>query len=229
MGKQVIQVRQRFQEYGKFAESRLEDILKPEELKDALHLSATWMKSGYVENQGGGKFTLRELPFRAQFAPLFGMIAEDFDQDGNLDLMLSGNDYGSEVSVGRYDAMYGLVMKGDGKGGFRPLSIAESGYMANGNMKGLLRLASSEGKWLSATSQNRDVIRFHRAAKPARKVDLATGETSVILHFKDGKSRKEEPGYGSSFLSQSSHTLLLPPYVSTATITDSKGARREIK
>jgi hypothetical protein len=98
MGKQVIQVRQRFQEYGKFAESALGDILKPEELRDALHLSATWMKSSYVENQGGSKFAIRELPVQAQFAPLFGMIADDFDQDGNLDLMLSGNDYGSEVS-----------------------------------------------------------------------------------------------------------------------------------
>ncbi|MNL30797.1 hypothetical protein D3C87_1525550 [compost metagenome] len=229
MGKQVIQVRQRFQEYGKFAESGLPDILKPEELKDALHLSATWMKSSYVENQGGGKFAIRELPVQAQFAPLFGMIADDFDQAGNLDLMLSGNDYGSEVSVGRYDAMYGLVLKGDGKGGFRPLSISESGYMANGNMKGLVRLASSDGKWLSVTSQNRELLRFHKATRPMRKVALAAGETSVVLHLKNGKSRRDEPGYGSSFLSQSSHALLLPDYVSAITAIDSKGNKRELK
>ncbi|GGH38296.1 hypothetical protein GCM10007423_31900 [Dyadobacter endophyticus] len=229
MGKQVIQVRQRFQEYGKFAESGLPDILKPEELKDALHLSATWLKSSYIENQGGGKFAIRELPVQAQFAPLFGMIADDFDQDGNLDLMLSGNDYGSEVSVGRYDAMYGLVLKGDGKGGFRPLSISESGYMANGNMKGLVRLASSDGKWLSVTSQNRELLRFHKANRPMRKVALAAGETSVVLHLKNGKSRRDEPGYGSSFLSQSSHALLLPDYVSAITAIDSKGNKRELK
>lgn len=229
MGKQVIQVRQRFQEYGKFAETTLTQILKPEELKDALHLSATWMKSSYIENLGNNQFTIRELPVQAQFAPLFGMIADDFDQDGNLDLMLSGNDYGSEVSVGRYDAMYGLVLKGDGKGNFRPLSIGESGYMAPGNMKALVRLASANGKYLSATSQNRDIIRFHEAQKAVRKVDLADGETSVILHFKNGKSRREEPGYGSSFLSQSSHTLFVPEYVSSITIINSKGGKRQAK
>ncbi|MCF0073255.1 VCBS repeat-containing protein [Dyadobacter sp. CY261] len=229
MGKQVIQVRQRFQEYGKFAESALNDILKPEELKGALHLSATWMKSSYIENLGGNKFAIRELPLQAQFAPLFGMMAGDFDQDGSLDVMLSGNDYGSEVSVGRYDAMYGLVLKGDGKGGFRPLSIAESGYMVNGNMKGLVQLASAKGGWISVTSQNRDVMRFHQSGKPMTKVELANGETSVMLHLRNGKWRKVEPGYGSSFLSQSSHTLFLPDYVSSATITDSKGARREVK
>lgn len=225
MGKQVIQVRQRFQEYGKFAESGLGEILKPEELKDALHLSATWMKSSYIENQGGGKFAIRELPVQAQFAPVFGMIADDFNQDGNLDLMLSGNDYGSEVSVGRYDAMYGLVLTGDGKGSFRPLRISESGYMVNGNMKSLVRLASSDGKWLSVTSQNRELLRFHRASKPTQKVGLGVGETSVLLHFKNGKTRKEEPGYGSSFLSQSSHALFLPSYVESVTILGSKGSR----
>ncbi|MGV3600682.1 MAG: VCBS repeat-containing protein [Dyadobacter fermentans] len=229
MGKQVIQVRQRFQEYGKFAETTLTQILKPEELKDALHLSATWMKSSYIENLGNNQFAIRELPVQAQFAPLFGMIADDFDHDGNLDLMLSGNDYGSEVSVGRYDAMYGLVLKGDGKGNFRPLSIGESGYMAPGNMKALVRLASANGKYLSATSQNRDMIRFHEAQKAVRKVDLADGETSVILHFKNGKSRREEPGYGSSFLSQSSHTLFVPEYVSSITIINSKGGKRHTK
>lgn len=229
LGKQVIQVRQRFQEYGKFAESKLPDILKPEELKDALHVSATWMKSSYIENLGGGKFAIRELPVQAQFAPLFGMIADDFDQDGNLDLMLSGNDYGSEVSVGRYDAMYGLVLKGDGKGGFRPLGVAESGYMVKGNMKGLVRLATADGHWLSAASQNRDVLRFHKSAGPMRTVTLAAGETTAILHFKNGKTRKEEPGYGSSFLSQSSHSLLLPAYVSAVTVVDAKGGRREVK
>lgn len=229
MGKQVIQVRQRFQEYGKFAETTLNEILKPEELKDALHLSATWMKSSYIENLGNNQFTIRELPVQAQFAPLFGMIADDFDQDGNLDLLLTGNDYGSEVSVGRYDAMYGLVLKGDGKGNFRPLSISESGYMAPSNMKALVRLASANGKYLSATSQNRDMIRFHEAQKAVRKVDLADGETSVILHFKNGKSRREEPGYGSSFLSQSSHTLFVPEYVSSITIINSKGGKRQAK
>nr|WP_229220133.1 VCBS repeat-containing protein [Dyadobacter beijingensis] len=229
MGKQVIQVRQRFQEYSKFAESGLNDILKPEELKDALHLQATWMKSSYIENLGGGKFVMHELPIQAQFAPLFGMIADDFDQDGNLDLLLAGNDYGSEVSVGRYDASYGLVLQGDGKGRFKPLRIAESGYMANGNMKGLVKLAAQGDKCMTATSQNRDVMRFHTSAKPARKLELTAGETAVVLHFKDGKSRREEPGYGSSFLSQSSHALFLPPYVTSATITDSKGVRREIR
>ncbi|MCU7376666.1 VCBS repeat-containing protein [Paucibacter sp. O1-1] len=192
MGKQIIQVRQRFQEYGKFAESGLSDILKPEELKDALHVSATWMRSSYVENQGNGKFMIHELPIQAQFAPIFGMIADDFDQDGNLDVMISGNDYGSEVSVGRYDAFYGLVLKGNGKGNFQPLTLAQSGYSTSGNAKGLVRLAAPGNRWLTVTSQNRDSLRFHQSISEVRQVALLPNETTVTLQLKNGKSRRKK-------------------------------------
>ncbi|TLV01091.1 VCBS repeat-containing protein [Dyadobacter luticola] len=229
MGKQIIQVRQRFQEYAKFSEATLPDIFKPEELKDALHVSATYMHSSYVENLGGGKFKLHSLPLRAQFAPLFGMVAEDFDQDGNLDVMLSGNDYGSEVSVGRYDALYGLVLKGNGKGGFTPMNMAESGYMTKGNAKGLVKIGTSGADWLTVTSQNRDSLRFHRSANQMRRFPLQPTEDYAILKYQNGKSRKEEFSLGSSFLSQSSHVLFLPSNVTEATIFSSDGKKRQVK
>ena len=40
----------------------------------------------------------------AQMAPLNGMVAGDVNQDGFLDIIICGNDYGTEVSTGRYDA-----------------------------------------------------------------------------------------------------------------------------
>jgi len=44
------------------------------------------------------------------------MQVDDYDGDGNLDILMNGNDYGTEVSVGRYDALNGLLLKGNGKG-----------------------------------------------------------------------------------------------------------------
>ena len=46
------------------------------------------------------------------------MVADDFDGDGNLDVVINANDYGTEVQSGRYDALNGLLLKGDGKGNF---------------------------------------------------------------------------------------------------------------
>ncbi|MCU0324865.1 MAG: VCBS repeat-containing protein, partial [Spirosomaceae bacterium] len=104
LAKQFIQTRQRFQNFAKFSEATIHEILKPEEIKNAMILKANWMRSSYVENKGNGDFEVRELPLEAQFAPVFGMILQDFDNDGNLDALLAGNDFGNEISVGRLDA-----------------------------------------------------------------------------------------------------------------------------
>jgi len=44
----------------------------------------------------------------AQFAPVNALLCEDLDGDGNLDLLLAGNEYQMEVMAGRQDALYGL-------------------------------------------------------------------------------------------------------------------------
>jgi hypothetical protein len=125
--------------------------------------------------------------------------------------------------------MYGLVLKGDGKGGFQPLTLSQSGYKIEGNAKGLIKVATNGNNWLAVTSQNRDSLCFHQSAAPARKIALAPDENRVLLHLKNGKTRMEEIGYGSSFLSQSSHTLFLPANVTGASIVSFRGRKREVK
>ena len=56
-------------------------------------------------------FTIKPLPDIAQFSVINGMIAEDFDGDGNLDICMNTNDYSTELGNGRYDALNGLILK----------------------------------------------------------------------------------------------------------------------
>jgi len=37
-------------------------------------------------------------------APVYGILVQDFDSDGFLDIVLTGNDFGTEVGSGGYDA-----------------------------------------------------------------------------------------------------------------------------
>jgi enediyne biosynthesis protein E4 len=226
LAKQLIQTRQRFETYGKFSQATINEIVKPEEIADALILKANYMKSSYIENKGNDQFEIRELPIEAQTAPVFGMIAQDFDQDGNLDVLLTGNDYGAEVSVGRYDSFYGLLLKGNGKGGFVSQTITKSGYCINGDAKALVRVLGNKGKVRTITSQNKGELRFFDYKYSLKTIALKPTEIVAILTLKNGKVRREEIGFGSSFLSQSGHHLVVGSDVQKAEIVDFKGNKR---
>lgn len=68
-----------------------------------LKLEATHFNTALIENKGNGLFELHDLPAAAQLAPVFGMAADDFNHDGHLDLAINGNDFGNEVTNGRYE------------------------------------------------------------------------------------------------------------------------------
>lgn len=228
LGKQIITVRQRFQEYAKFAQAGMTDIFKPEELKDALVYSVNQMYSAYIENKGNGQFSLHELPVMAQVGPVFGMTVGDYDQDGNLDVLLAGNDYGADLLTGRLDAFHGLLLKGDGKGRFVTQTPGQSGFGFDGNAKALVQMPYGTNQSLILTSQNRGVLKMHVAQSKGRYVAVRPTETSAVMTYSNGRKRKEEPAYGSSFLSQSTRMLFLPAHVKNVTLTDSKGVKRTL-
>ncbi|WP_080238988.1 VCBS repeat-containing protein [Spirosoma rigui] len=225
--KQMIVMRKRFPYYKDFSQATIEKLLTPEERQSALVLEANYLQSAYVENKGDGTFVLHPLPVEAQLSPIFGMIADDVDRDGNLDVMLVGNDFGGEVLAGRYDAMNGLFLRGNGRGGFAAQSIASSGFYVPGNAKGLAQLTDQKGRELLVATQNRGRLCVFRNSKSAPAVRLRPLDTAALLTFTDGKKQKVEFTYGSSFLSQSARILFVGSQVKAVEITDSKGKKRQ--
>ncbi len=229
MTKQLISFKAKFQTYKAYATATFNQMFTPEELKGALVLEANELANAFIRNDGGGKFSLTRLPLPAQVTCLNGMIAEDADGDGNLDLLACGNDYGTEVSVGRYDAGNGLFLKGDGKGGFLPLSILQSGWFVPGNGKAVVRLKSASGKLLMAASQNKGPLKLFQCRRESKTYPLQPFDVSVLLHYRNGKKQRQEIGYGTSFLSQSARFVSINPDVSSIEITEGKGAARVVK
>jgi enediyne biosynthesis protein E4 len=174
------------------------------------------LQSVYLENLGNGKFQLHNLPIRAQFAPIFGMMAEDLNHDGNLDLVTIGNFYGTEVVIGRYDASIGLTLFGNGKGGFTPVSVKESGVCVYGDAKALSRIESVGNKSLVLASQNGDSLKIFSDNTDTgfERLKIEKQEMAAVIHFKNGTSRKNEFYYGNGYLSQSSRTLVITPDIS---------------
>jgi hypothetical protein len=204
----------------------MDELLTPDRLKGAVQLRANMLQSCFLRNDGGGKFTLIPLPREAQVSMVNGMVAEDFDGDGCLDVLINGNDYGTEVGTGQYDAMNGLLLKGDGKGNFTAQSILESGVYIPHNGKALVKLAGASGDCLVAASQHRDALKLYRLKRAVKVVPVGPDEVSAVLTYTNGSRRKEELYYGNSFLSQSSRFVLVDSNVRSVAIQNTKGKMR---
>lgn len=76
------------------------------------------MQSAVFFNNKNGTFTGKALPVQAQLSPMYGIATEDFDKDSNVDISMGGNFYQGQPQVGIYDASYGVLLKGNGKGDF---------------------------------------------------------------------------------------------------------------
>jgi hypothetical protein len=72
----------------------------------------------YIENNGNGTFTIKELPNIAQKGPTMAFDILDINNDGNLDIIGVGAIYEAEVETIRYDGNTGYILLGDGKGNF---------------------------------------------------------------------------------------------------------------
>jgi len=64
----------------------------------------------------------------------------DFNKDGNLDLILGGNDFYFQPQLGRLDANEGLILLGDGKGSFNSLSSDKAGLSLNGMVSAIEKI-----------------------------------------------------------------------------------------
>jgi len=226
--KQMTVLREKFDNYDKYAKANIEEVLSGKDLKDALVLKANIMETIYIENLGEGEFKITSLPIQAQTAPVFGMLIEDFNVDGNLDILMVGNDFGNEVSVGRLDAFNGLLLAGNGQGSFKPLTLSQTAFLVSGDAKGLVRVSNAQGKPIIMATQNKGALKSFSLGKSLQTEILKSNDAVVIENLKNGKKRKTEINYGTSFLSQSSRSILLSPNVKSVEVVDYQGKKRSL-
>ena len=149
-------IKEKFPTYDAFGKASVEDIFNEKQLKKSTHLKAFTFATTYFEFDNG-KFRPHVMPNQTQFSSINDILVDDFDNDDLTDLLMVGNLYASEVETPRNDALHGLFLKGDGKGGFTPLSPGESGLMVQGDVK-FARSISINGTKNIILVKNDDVV-----------------------------------------------------------------------
>jgi enediyne biosynthesis protein E4 len=157
--------------FDAYARSTL-DRIYGEKLNAAKMLKAEWLDSRVFLNRGD-HFEAHSLPIEAQVAPAFGVCVADFDGDGNEDVFLSQNFFATTPETSRYDAGRGLILLGDGHGGFAAVPGQQSGIKIYGEQRGAATCDyDHDGRIDLAVGQNSAPIKLFRneTAKPGLRI-----------------------------------------------------------
>ncbi|MFN2572324.1 MAG: VCBS repeat-containing protein, partial [Gemmatimonadales bacterium] len=158
--RELPQLRSRYPTYASFGAARIEDILGDAEIRKARVLEADTLASAIALNRGDGTFALQALPVEAQFAPIYASLADDFDGDGHIDVLVAGNFYGVTPVQGRYDASYGLLMRGNGSGGLAAVDMQRSGLEIDGQVRRMALLKWASGERVIVVARNNDRLQL---------------------------------------------------------------------
>ncbi|MCA6474796.1 MAG: RNA-binding protein, partial [Chitinophagaceae bacterium] len=163
----------------------------------------------------------------AQLAPVYGIVARDIDEDGYLDLLLNGNEFSMAPSLGRNDALNGVVLMGKGKS-FIALAPGKSGFYVGGNGKGLVDFMLN-GNYAISAAQNFGPLKTFQLKQSSRAIALEPEDRIVTIQLANGQTRKQEVYWGSGFLSQSPNMVVLNKSITAVQVSNKKGEKRTLK
>jgi len=159
--KQIPSFKKKFPHYKDYRNVKLEDIINPMQKGNSALMKVQELQSVILKNDSG-KFKLVPLPREAQYFPVYGTKIADVNNDGFLDLLLTGNLNATQPDFGSYDAGVGLLLLGDGKTNFTPVRPDFSGFITLGEGRNIatLKEADSNNLIYMVSRNNQTLLTF---------------------------------------------------------------------
>jgi hypothetical protein len=131
------------------------------------------------------------------------------------------------VSTGNYDAMTGLLLLGDGKGNFKAITSASTGFLADKDSKGMAMIHLADQTRALLVANNNDKLQvFGLMSKQDNTIQPGPEDVSAIVYKTDGTSYRQELGWGAGYLSASSRLVPCGGLIKKITLIDHKGAKK---
>ncbi len=142
---QIVSLKKQSVKASEYAKKTISELFPESVFKNTIVKKATTMESVIAINEGDGKFSIKKLPARVQLSCVCGISCADVDQDGNLDLIMGGNNFEFKPQYSRLDASYGHVLLGDGNLNFEWQEYADSGFFIRDEIKHLKQFKDKDG------------------------------------------------------------------------------------
>jgi hypothetical protein len=147
-------LKKKYLKYEDYKLQGVEDIFTEAQLSKAVKLDAYELRSCVFINDKKGGFIKQALSSEAQLSAVYAIAANDIDGDGNTDIVMAGNFYESKPEVGIYDASYGVMLKGDGRGNFQAIKGTASGLHIQGAVRDITPIKTNNKTLLLVAKNN---------------------------------------------------------------------------
>ena len=158
---QMPGLRQTILTYKDYGNKTYDSLFKPEVREKSIPYKVNYLESAVLWNEGNS-YSLAALPLEAQVSPVFCIVADDLDGDGNPDIWLGGNFYSLKPQVGRHDASRGVFLKGGLNKSFIYQPQQHDGLYVEGEVRDAAIISSKQSKRLIVARNNAKVLLFQK-------------------------------------------------------------------
>ncbi len=151
---QLVSLKKENLKASDYAKRTINELFDPGVLENTIVKKATISESVVLENKGNGIFNVSKLPNRVQLSCVCGIACTDVNADGNLDLIMAGNNFEFKPQYSRLDANYGSVLLGNGDMDFEWQNYDRSGFFVRDEVKHLKTFKDNSGSEFLFTAIN---------------------------------------------------------------------------
>jgi hypothetical protein len=162
LSKQMPVIRKKYATFADYGSATTDEVLNGLNTKGETRLQAENLATFVALNSGNNSWEVIELPFEAQMSPMYEIFINDFNNDGQTDLLLGGNQKKAKPELGIYNASYGVMMLGNGDGTFNPLRPMESGIEIRGEIRSILPLKLADEEIIVIGRNNTSVLCYRK-------------------------------------------------------------------
>ena len=143
---QLVSLKKQNLKASEYAKKSIDELFSPSIFENSIMKQSKISESIIAVNEGNWKFKVQKLPSRVQLSCVCGIVCSDINNDGNLDIVMAGNNFEFKPQYSRQDANQGSVLLGDGKLGFTWQEYSSSGFVVKNEAKHLKQIVDNKGK-----------------------------------------------------------------------------------
>ena len=141
--------------FSEYAKKDITSLFSREKVKASIVKEVNESRSVIALNEGNFNFSMTPLPNEVQWNSVNTGVVDDFNNDGNVDLILAGGEDNLKPQFSKLDSGFASLLMGKGDGTFSFVPVKNSGLRLRGTVRsmGVVNMKNNKGYLLGINNQ----------------------------------------------------------------------------